>query len=567
MVNRAIRFLLFTFFVGFSNLCFGLTQAPQILRACLNTGDSTVTIEYKNPLDACGSFSEHHVYGKEVGPGFALMYVEASWATNSIQFKLPNANPTWTFFFQTLYLCNGTDSVKSNTLTIDTQKPTISEIDSVSIDLSTQKLIIGWSANSAADVAGYRIYKNVNSVNSTIGDTSTLSYFLPDHPVDQVIAVALAAFDSCNLFSPISNSHQAMILNHTYDPCSQDLTLSWSTYVGWNTEFLQAYASLNGSAYNKIATNLQSTNYTFKLKPGDSVCAFVRAYKLGDNATSSSSNRVCFKANDVKLPDDLYLSYASVLNEEVVEIEIHVNNNSNSDSLVLYQVDGPNLVLVGFSKINTNGTTTFNVASSRNTSQNSWRYVAKTFDPCIGESAISNTGQTMLLNLNSNQLSWNPYTEWEQGVDVYTVQGFDGSTWNNIGTSANFSYSLADEEHTCFRIEATEVSNSYGWSSKSYSNQVCLLKEPTFYVPNALNAAGINNTFRVIGTSIDLDKSTFIIFDRWGGHIAESNQVDVGWSISAEGNDIQPGVFFYVLSIVDLSGNKHKSKGSFRVIR
>ncbi len=567
MVNRAIRFLLFTFFVGFSNLCFGLTQAPQILRACLNTGDSTVTIEYKNPVDACASFSEHHVYGKEVGPGFSLMFVESSWAASSIQFKLPNANPTWTFYFQTLYLCNGTDSVKSNTLTIDTQKPTISEIDSVSIDQGTQKLIIGWTANSAADVAGYRIYKNVNSVNSTIGDTTALSYFLPDHPVDQVIAVALAAFDSCNLFSPISNTHQAMILNNSYDPCSQDLTLSWSTYIGWNTEFLKAYASINGSPYNQIATNLQSTNYTFKLKPGDSVCAFVRAYKLGDNSVRSSSNRVCYRAQEVATPELIYLSFASVLDADQVEIEAYVNNFSNSDELVIYRTEGANLTEVDRSTINTSGSTTRTVLDNRPTSQNSWRYVAKTFDPCIGESAISNAGQTMLLNLNSDQLSWSSYTEWEKGVDVYTVQGFDGSTWNNLGTSSNFSYSVADEEHTCFRIEATEVSNSYGWSSKSYSNQVCLLRDPTFYVPNALNAAGINNTFRVIGTSIDLDKSTFIIFDRWGGHIAESNQVDVGWSISAEGNDIQPGVFFYVLSIVDLSGNKHKSKGSFRVIR
>ena len=44
----------------------GLTDAPTLLKACMNVNDSVVTILYRTPTDVCGSFQEYHVYEHQV---------------------------------------------------------------------------------------------------------------------------------------------------------------------------------------------------------------------------------------------------------------------------------------------------------------------------------------------------------------------------------------------------------------------------------------------------------------------------------------------------------------------
>jgi gliding motility-associated-like protein len=562
----AFRLIILTYLLGSGLFSYGITEAPVLLRACLSTNDTIVTIEFRNPNDACGSFVIHHVYGKEVGPTYSLMATESNFSANSIQFKLPNNNPTWSFFFETLYLCNGNDSISSNIITVDSERPMLSEIDSVSIDVATQKLIIGWSANLAPDLSGYVIY-NYDNAGAILGDTSELNYFLPDHPPNQSIKIALAAFDSCALHSPISEIHSPMVLGKSYDPCSKILSLNWSSYIGWNTDYQKVYTSINGATFVLDSNNLLGNSYDFILNPGDSICSYVRAVKLGQNTTTSSSNMVCLKAPDVAIPKEVYLSFASVNSANQVEIEAYVENNSNSDSLVIYLVEGSVLSVVKEFKLN-QGNDTYNTTHTTPTSSAPRTYEARTFDPCIGETGSTNTATTILLKLlNNSDLEWTAYGVWDGAVSDYTIMGFDGSTWNIVGNTTALNFNLGKAAFTCFKVVATENNNSYGWSSQSFSNVVCTVREPTFFVPNALNGSSENNTFRVIGTSIDLEKSSFILFDRWGGLIAESHQVDTGWSLAAEGKEIQTGVYFYVLTIYDLSGNKHRSSGSFRIIK
>ena len=70
--------------------------------------------------------------------GFMLLNTEKNASATTVQIKLPNANPTWRFFFETRYTCNGVDTAKSNVLFLDINPPAVNPIDSVSIDLVTQ---------------------------------------------------------------------------------------------------------------------------------------------------------------------------------------------------------------------------------------------------------------------------------------------------------------------------------------------------------------------------------------------------------------------------------------------
>ncbi|HEY1046559.1 MAG TPA: hypothetical protein VGF79_08975, partial [Bacteroidia bacterium] len=69
----------------------------------------------------------------------------------------------WEFYVVYSKTCNGTDSINSDTLFVDNSKPSYQEIDSVSVDLATQKIIIGWTKNPTLDNKGYIIYNVIQN--------------------------------------------------------------------------------------------------------------------------------------------------------------------------------------------------------------------------------------------------------------------------------------------------------------------------------------------------------------------------------------------------------------------
>lgn len=549
------------------NICGAVTSAPVLLRACLDNNDSTVTIDFSALSDLCGSFVEHHVYGSETGTNYKLLYTENHSGATAVKFKLPNANPTWSFYFDTRFLCNGVDSDISNTIKVDITKPDLIEIDSVSIDVATQKLVVGWQKNPAPDTKGYRIYRNVNSVNSIIGDTVDTQYIVKNQNVTQKLAVTLATFDSCNLFSAISSGHSAMILSTSLDPCTKTASLSWSKYVGWDVDNQHVFTSTNGGPYSSQAIDGSKLSSSYPgLNFGDSVCFYVRATKNGATPITSSSNVSCVKLDKPALPKTTYLSQVTVSDESTIDIEVYVENQGLSDSIVLYKVAKPDKV-VGSLKLSTGDAFYFWKDQPVKTNKKFETYFVRTFAPCLGGTSTSLNSNSIHLKIDGEELSWNGYTNWDGGVQDYSVYAYDGSTWNIIANTQDLFYTNTDTTLQCFYIEAVENQNAFGFLRTSQSNTVCAKRDPIFFVPNTLNPLSQNNTFRVIGPSIDKSQSTMSIFNRWGEIIFTTNNVDEGWSVDASKTFIPLGVYFYDVALLDLNGNKHRLSGSVRVIR
>ena len=314
-----------------------ITKAPTLIRACLNVADSTVTIDYSTITDACGSFVEHHIYGSETTTAFRLLSTQKDFLANSVQFKLPNANPQWYFFFETRFKCNGVDTAMSNILLLDSKPPAVNLIDSVSIDLLTQRPIIGWQKNDSSDTKGYWVYTRSNGINSKLADTTSLVYFVDNQPNMNTAQFALAAYDSCNLFSSISSVHSAISLKTTLDTCTKSASLIWTPYVGWVTEVQQLFVSKNGAPFIKQPLQPNDVSHSFPgIGFGDSVCYFIRAINETGTKKTSSSNVSCVKLNQPVIPKTTYLSKVSVLNKSSIEIEAFVENQGVADSVVLY---------------------------------------------------------------------------------------------------------------------------------------------------------------------------------------------------------------------------------------
>jgi gliding motility-associated-like protein len=545
---------------------FAIVDPPKLYRACLNGSDSTVSLEWTEPNDACNSFTEYHIYGRENSGSYSLLRVVKNLATTNIQFKLPSAAFTWNFYIQTLNTCNGTDSVTSNNLKVDKVAPLVQDIDSVSIDLLTQKIVIGWQKNPAPDTKWYRIYEKQGTA-KRLGDTTALEYVLKQHSATTPISISIAAFDSCDQPAPISTPHQPIILSHLVDTCTRTITLTWTSYVGWGqVDRYELLFSKNGAPYVSGGAT-SALSFAFKnFVLGDQLCFVVRAVKKSTTRITSSSNRICSSTRKPIPPAVTYLSAVTVNGED---LDIVWLNSGSSDlaSFELLKNSGSGDVVV-HSTGSANPSYSY-TDSDVDVNNINYLYTVRALDFCGKELKLSNQSKNILLALNGETLSWNPYVGWQGNVREYVLESFDGSTWNIFATTSGNSHKLDTSYFStsiCIRVRAEEENNPV-FNSLSVSNVVCTEGRFVFYIPNALNPQNSENYFKVVGTNIDYDKSGGLLFSRWGETLLELNNLDVGWDGRFKGEPLPLGLYYYKIVVYSRNGHKSEANGYVRIIR
>lgn len=174
--------ILLLFFVGISLQLSAVTRAPLVLRACINNDDSTITLSWTSIADLCGSFSHYTIYGNENSGAYQEIANIPNIAIQQHTYSIPNLNADRAYFIRVFYLCDLADSATSNIIKVDINKPSTTQLDSVSFDVLTQNIVAGWRPNPAADKMGYRIYKHIGGINDSIGETSNTSFIVSTDP-------------------------------------------------------------------------------------------------------------------------------------------------------------------------------------------------------------------------------------------------------------------------------------------------------------------------------------------------------------------------------------------------
>src|SRR5690606_20741627 len=120
-------------------------------------------------------------------------------------------------------------------------------IDSVSVDINTGEIYVGWPASTAKDLYGYVVWQSAGTNNIPIDTVFSTQYI--DLPFNGVKGYALTALDSCFNQSVINTVHSTMFLSSSFDTCRRLIELSWTPYVGWNIigEYRVYYRINNGS--------------------------------------------------------------------------------------------------------------------------------------------------------------------------------------------------------------------------------------------------------------------------------------------------------------------------------
>jgi len=95
------------------------------------------------------------------------------------------------------------------------------------------------------------------------------------------------------------------------------------------------------------------------------------------------------------------------------------------------------------------------------------------------------------------------------------------------------------------------------------SGEPCM-EFPNAFVPNSRDE--MNRTFAPKSDCSDLVSYELRIYNRWGGEVFKSNQVDLGWDGRKGSNDAPADVYFFY-SIYDTGGVEFEEKGDLLLIR
>jgi gliding motility-associated-like protein len=136
---------------------------------------------------------------------------------------------------------------------------------------------------------------------------------------------------------------------------------------------------------------------------------------------------------------------------------------------------------------------------------------------------------------------------------------------------------LTDNGTFCYRIDAVYFLNlpspsGYQDTLISSSNQVCIVHRPVIYVPNAFspglnNAPTANQTFKptiIYGAPTGY---TMLIFNRWGGKVFESNDLNVGWDGTDHGKEAEMAGYAYLIDFTAADGTLIERKGMVLLVR
>jgi gliding motility-associated-like protein len=138
-------------------------------------------------------------------------------------------------------------------------------------------------------------------------------------------------------------------------------------------------------------------------------------------------------------------------------------------------------------------------------------------------------------------------------------QDFSSFLWSTGDTIGE----IMVEESGTYTVE---VNNQCGQFGTSF--EVTFDCSFVFFLPNSFTPDGdeINDLFK--GEGVGIEEYELSIFNRWGELVFESSDLNHGWNgQNLAGQDLQIGVYTYLVKINDVVGESHKYTGHVNLLR
>ena len=488
------------------------------------------------------------------------------------------------YFMLSLLLFVFTESAFSQA---DIEPPVTPVFNMVTINQLTGKTELFWAVSPSPDVAGYVVYTYQNGegyVLDTVFNPAATSYsvYRPGSSYFSESFV-IAAFDNARNISPLSNELHTIFTGVQLDTCNKKLIINWNKYssIPVNVTGYALFVSVNGSSFTLTdqVTNDKTSYAINDFITNAEYCFVVKA--ILQNGQFSVSNKSCLIAKMQKPPAWINGDYATITPPDAISMSFTIDPSSEIDLFKLEKRTGTNGVFTDFAQIRTTvETVTFTDEKADINIVNFYRLSA--INNCDKKVVSSNLASNIVLKAQGKgeeiNLSWNKYRNWNGSVASYRLFIDKGNGYNEmtviepsdsvfIVTIPEIMYDLTTDK-ACFYIEASEVSNPFGISGESRSNEVCFTIEVKVTVPNVFTPDGdlINDYFRPV-LSFTPSEYHLLISDRNGRVLFETKDFAEAWDGLVKGKPIPQGVCLWFLKVKSPTGIIISKTGTLTIFK
>lgn len=467
----------------------------------------------------------------------------------------------------------------------DSDIPLAPVLDLVTVEPSTGHATLLWSAGGSPDVAGYIIYLYLNQEGyaiDTIYQPDQRSYTsTSSNAAYYSESYVIAAIDSSDNVSPLSNFLNTVYLEGQLDSCAHSIDLQWNRYLSENPDLVEyrIYYSRDGSDFSiEATTGSNDTSYSTEgFESYSEYCFYIEAIMPG--GMRSRSNTLCLNTLLPSPPSWINADYASYTGDGTVSLSFTVDPASElNDYRIERSTGSPN----GQDTIYETSNSEHHIEYIDNDPPEGVNYYRMSaLNSCNEPVAYSNYSSAMVLNISLENdlvhLSWSAYYNWLGGVSTYSIQRNNRGLFEEIATvgsndtsytdnTRNFLYET-DQEDICYRIIAEEGSNPYINSASSTSMARCIEQPLNIYMPNAFTPDNnaLNDIFRPV-ISFTPHEYSLLIKNRSGKTLFETDDHLRGWDGRHGGEMMPQDVYIWFLRLKTPGGKTISKTGTVIII-
>ncbi len=263
-------------------------------------------------------------------------------------------------------------------------------------------------------------------------------------------------------------------------------------------------------------------------------------YSYSQCGDANDTGRVAYTIPEKdSIPNAINVFSVSVENNKSVRVLWNKYPNTSFHSYFVYRKEGndPNTQFEFYRMFTDIKDTSF-LDSNVNVQTTSYSYKILSVDQCGLVSPDGNYGCSIVLKGSSipfeNDLAWNPYQTWTNGVYKYEIIRHDpvipdrvvGTTQSGV---VNFKDDTLNYDEGVYWYHIVAFSGADSNSAKSVSNEIRIVQKPILYVPNAFtpNRDNINDKWGFVPVFVkDFQMN---VFNRWGEFIWSTDDRHKQW--------------------------------------
>lgn len=481
----------------------------------------------------------------------------------------------------------------------DVQPPEPPVLKSLSVDQSSGAVEVSWFVSGSPDTWGYLVYRNEGSMSvpdwQAAGDTiedAAATYYLDlganaNMHVESYRVIAIDSSGNTSLMSAVHTTMYSFPYLHDKE-CPPHILLDWSAYAGWGDSLshYMVYAQAFPGSFQYIDSLPRGTTefYHYGIQDSTKYCYFIEAIHK-DGSRISRSNITCGVTEIYQLPEYLNNNYVTVSGYNTIKVSFSIDTTAESmDSYkILRSCGGSTFDTIAIVPVSSQSEII--ITDTIDTFGSICSYKIAAFDQCDHEVIASNEGNNIILKAWSENkleinLSWTRYHSWRgdlAGYDIY--RSIDYGPPEYITTIASDDTVFQDDLSSlaqlpikgefCYYVESVEENNPIYIGAASRSNVACASHGPVVYVANAFSPNGdnVNDIFAPKVSFASTEDYTFIVYNRFGLPVFETNDLNVGWDGKINGHKAPLAVYVYFLKFSTSEKKVFEQSGHFTLIR